>query len=165
MDKAPKHQDPEDPAPNSEELQQIEELLVSRDPDIFDNLPYEQKQAILEGVSITMMSSFSSGPIPDARSMKQYNESIPNGADRIMIMAEKQQQHRMEMEKMVATRQMSQSQKGQYFGFTISILVLALILYLSVNGHTSVAGILGSVTIVSLVAVFVTGKVVQNKKD
>ena len=40
-----------------------------------------------------------SGPIPPPDLLEKYNNIIPNGADRILAMAEQQQAHRQFMEK------------------------------------------------------------------
>lgn len=39
-----------------------------------------------------------SGPIPHPMLLKEFNDVIPNGADRIMAMAEKQSEHRINIE-------------------------------------------------------------------
>jgi uncharacterized membrane protein len=46
-----------------------------------------------------------SGYLPDPLSLSAYDELIPNGADRIMKMAEKQQEHRMKIESTAIGRQ------------------------------------------------------------
>lgn len=51
-------------------------------------------------VSILMKQSIShSGPLPMAEDMRHYNDIIPNGADRIMQLAEKEQTNRYSIPK------------------------------------------------------------------
>lgn len=39
-----------------------------------------------------------SGPLPPASELKRYNEACPNAAERIISLAEKEQQHRHDIE-------------------------------------------------------------------
>ena len=51
-------------------------------------------------IQASASSSFS-GPIPPPALLQKYNEIIPNGAERILAMAEKQSAHREYLEKRV----------------------------------------------------------------
>ena len=104
-----------------------------------------------------------SGPIPCPDDLAQYNNIIPNGAERIMMMAEKQQEHRISIEGKIVNSQQNQSRLGQVFGFVIAIffgLIAGILIY---NGHDIAGTVIGSVDLVALVAVFVTGKYTQKK--
>lgn len=126
-------------------------------------LPDEKKDAIIKALLIQKASSFS-GPIPPPEILKGYNEVLENGAERIIIMAEKQSEHRMQLENHAIKEQLKQSRRGQNFGFTMGIIGLALATILSLTGHETVAGIFGGTTIVGLTAVFVIGKRLQQKE-
>lgn len=105
-----------------------------------------------------------SGPLPAPRTLREYNEIIPNGAERIVTVFEKQSDHRMNLEKKVVGRQTFQSLLGQIFGFILAVVFLIAGFYLVIDGH-EVAGItIFSLDIVGLVAVFVIGKASQKKK-
>lgn len=147
-----------------EELQEIEEDLVSLNPEIFKGVPDKKKMEILQSFSIVSIQQRShSGPLPDAETLIKYDSVIPNGADRIMKMAEAQQSHRMSIENKVITSQSSQSKLGQIFGLIIGIVGIGSGTFLAVNGETTVGGIIAGGTVVSLVSVFVIGKTVQRK--
>ena len=74
----------------SVELVELENELITINPQIFQGLTPKKKGEILRSVSITMIQERShSGPLPDAETLIQYNSVIPDGADRIMRMAEK----------------------------------------------------------------------------
>src|ERR1035438_8495401 len=45
-----------------------------------------------------------SGPLPPPGILAQYNDVCPNGAERIIAMAEKQQEHSQELERSVVHR-------------------------------------------------------------
>lgn len=102
--------------------------------------------------------------MPDSESLIQYDSVIPNGADRIMKMAENQQVHRMSIEKKVIDSQSIQSLLGQVFGLIIGIVGIASGTFLAYSGESTVGGIIAGGTVVSLVSVFVIGRKKQSKK-
>ena len=53
----------------------------------------ERREIIAREISLTK-----SGPLPDPEDFKKYEEVLPGSANRIMEMAEKNQQHRMNLE-------------------------------------------------------------------
>lgn len=59
------------------------------------------------------------GPIPPAEQLERYNNVIPDGANRIMFMAENQAQHRMECERKVIDNDISNSRLGLILGFIL----------------------------------------------
>lgn len=103
------------------------------------------------------------GPIPPPEMLAAYNEVLPDGAERILKMAEKQSNHRMELEKTAITRQLNQSGRGQIFGFIIAVIAICISAWLAVQGFTVVASVIGGTTVVSLVGAFVYGKLHQRE--
>lgn len=147
-----------------EELQEIEEDLVSLNPEIFKGVPLKKKKEILQSISIVSIQHKShSGPLPDADTLIKYDSVIPDGADRIMKMAEVQQVHRMKMEDKVISSQSTQSKLGQIFGLIIGIVGIGSGTFLAAMGETTVGGIIAGGTVVSLVSVFVIGKNIQKE--
>lgn len=80
-----------------EELKELEQDLKSLNPKIFNGLSKDKKQELLHSFALTVYKSHS-GPLPDPESLVDYDKVIPNGADRLMKMAEKQQDHRISIE-------------------------------------------------------------------
>ncbi|MEZ5006959.1 MAG: DUF2335 domain-containing protein [Chitinophagales bacterium] len=127
-------------------------------------IPEEEKTKLYSAVvSIFKKESFS-GPLPPPRMLKEYNNVIENGAERIMVMAEKQGEHRRSLESHAVTEQLRQSRYGQIFGFIIALLLIGVSTVLGLSGQPVLAGVLGGSTLVSLVTVFVYGKVTQKKE-
>lgn len=148
------------------ELIELEQELISNNPQIFKGVSPEKKEEILRSFSVTLIQERShSGPLPDAETLIQYNSVIPNGADRIMKMAEKQQEHRMKIENSVILSQSKQSNLGQWFGFLIGIIGIGCGTFLAYSGKTTVGGIIAGGTVVSLVSVFVIGKRMQKSDN
>jgi uncharacterized membrane protein len=103
------------------------------------------------------------GPIPHPEILKGYDGVVKDGAERIFAMAEKQSNHRMQLERRVIEEELKQSRLGQLFGFIIGMLGLGLAVLLAMFGHETVASIFGTTTIIGLVTVFVLGKRAQQK--
>lgn len=122
--------------------------------------PQVLKHEVPEKDSKTLVhqSVFHRGPLPAPETLKKYDEIIPHGAERIMAMAEKQQEHRIEMEKIVISAQVRESNKGQYFAFTIGITGLFLGFICIILGQGVYGIIFIGGTLVSLVSIFIVGK-------
>jgi len=140
-------------------------------PPLNDQLPEELKvilrklnpkeQSTLKSIAF---GQFHSGPLPSPETLAKYNGIIPNGAERIMNMAEVQTNHRIEIEKVVVLNQVKQSGRGQIFGFIIALVGIGSSIFLAMNGFQIVATTLGGTTVIGLVTVFVYGKRTQKKE-
>lgn len=124
-----------------------EELTIA-----IKSLPPKSQQLILQAISV---SKSHSGPLPDSETIKIYNEVIPNGGDRLMSTVEKQVEHRITLENIGLKRSFNQSSTGQWIGFIIALFFGYLSYDLIVKGHELAGTIIGSIDLVSLVAVFV----------
>lgn len=152
---------------NKEEI--FQEIYTSH-PELFNDLPLEKAKVLFNVFSSGLITSFKyqekylqhQGPLPDPKTLKRYNDIIENGAERIMVMAEKQQVHRMGIEKRVINSETFQSLLGQIFAFVLAI-VFAIFGYSLVIKEFVEAGIaVFTVDIVGLASVFIIGK---SKKD
>lgn len=155
-----KNDDSTDEIENSE-IVEIREELEEINPHVFDGLDEIKRGEVLQTVSrmtLRVTQSHHSGPLPSAETIIKYDAVIPNGADRIMIMAEKQQDHRMAMEKKAISSQLNQSLVGQIFGFFLCLFALSLATYLGLNGHEAIGSVIGGTTILGLAGIFVLGK-------
>lgn len=71
------------------------------------------------------------GPIPPPSILRGYDEIIPDGAERIMTMAEDEQDHRHDLEK----RQVGLFERGQWFAFILGLVTIGCGTYLLATGH------------------------------
>lgn len=139
----------------------IEKDILESNPHIFEGITPKEKERI---ISIVAMSAKSHrGPLPDSQTLKEYNEIIPNGADRIMTVFEKQSSHRMEVEKQVIGGQVKQSQLGQIFALIIGLFTISCATYCIVSGFEWSGALLGGGGLTSLVIAFIRGKNYQQK--
>lgn len=105
-----------------------------------------------------------SGPIPPPEELAAYDKIIPNGADRILAMAERQSAHRIEIERSIVISQQSLASRGQIFGLVIAMFVVSLATYAAIAGQPLFGGALAGTTVVSLVSAFIYSKSAQNKE-
>jgi uncharacterized membrane protein len=117
----------------------------------------------LTQAQITTSVSFS-GPLPHPEFLARYNDVVPNGAERIMKMAEDQQGHRMSIEKTVIEGNVKSERRGQWMGLTVSVLVLCFGSFLAYSGHQITGGVFVTVDIIGLASVFVIGKRAQSQE-
>ena len=157
-----------DPKPEESLYPIIESGLSKINPKVFQGVNTSKKKEILEaftesvGIMLSIEKSHS-GPLPDPETLKEYGEIIPNGAERIMKMAESQSTHRIELEKLAITSQLSQSGRGQIFGFILGLSAVGGSITCILLGHEVGGSILGAGGITSLVSVFVLGRRSQSR--
>ena len=149
-------------------VQRLVDDIETSNPEIFKNIDNKEQlvQAVLTQISTIQIEreEHHEGPLPAPKTLREYNEIIPNGAERIMKAFENQSSHRISLEKKVVGRQTFQSLLGQLFGFLIALIILGLGVYLIERGY-EIAGItLFGIDMVGLVAIFVIGKKSQRNK-
>ncbi len=120
---------------------------------------------------VSIAQSEFSGPVPRPEDLKIYNEMIPNGAERFMIMAEKEQEYRhkvnqeiIEDEKKVLKREFISRILGQIFGFLALLFLIGLCWFAFEKGNPAEAQKIATWSIVSVVGLFITGKFLLNKR-
>ncbi|TNJ36830.1 DUF2335 domain-containing protein [Prosthecochloris vibrioformis] len=104
-----------------------------------------------------------SGPLPPPSILSQYDEIVPNGAERIMQMAEQQLQHRIEMEKRLVEEDTRQGARGQNYALIVSLVAFASAVILGVTGNETAATIIAGIDIIALATVFIVGKTMALK--
>jgi uncharacterized membrane protein len=141
------------------------EVLTKQNPQIFNGLDKKKRDQIVQAITVSFMQvqKSHSGPLPDAETLEHYARIIPNGAERVMVMAEKEQEFRHIYSDKVSYRQLNQISRGQIFGFSIAILGIGGGIFLSYEGKetTGLTTIISSMVL--LAGAFITGKV-QDKK-
>jgi len=107
---------------------------------------------------LSVFQRFHSGPLPDPEALAAYNSIIPNGADRIMQMAEKQLDHRIDLENIVAPSRESQSKRGQIFALIIALTFAGVGVFSIMKGYQIPATVAWGTTLVTIVSTFIHGK-------
>jgi uncharacterized membrane protein len=133
---------------------------------ILEQIPEPEREkvgGVIAALIIKQTTSSFRSPIPPPDILQGYNDIIPDGANRILVMTEEQSKHRIAIEKDVINAQMQESSRGQIIGFILGILGLVIATYLGINGHDWLAGTIATTTIISLVTIFVLGKKSQHE--
>ena len=95
---------------------------------------------------ISVRAQFS-GPLPAPETLRQYGEVMPGLDERIVSMAEREQGHRHDLDRSLV-RIFS---RGQWLGFALGLISLAVGAYLSMQGHEGfgIAAFVGSVAVIA----------------
>ena len=107
---------------------------------------------------ISMSSTFS-GPLPPPDILARYNEAIPGGAERIIVLAERQAEHRLALETRVVDADIKRANWGLGAGFVVALAFLLASYLLIDRGNAAAGVILGTVDLVGLVGAFIYGTV------
>lgn len=144
----------------SEEKQEILKEPVS-DIENVDNIEIEDEKQVkqVKRVVTEVMSEFS-GPMPPPSILKGYEEILPGAADRILSMAERQSEHRQQMEKEMIESESRDSLLGVLFAFALGIgcIIAAVVMVINVPEKAGAicAAILGTTGIGAIVTAFIT---------
>lgn len=130
----------------------VEKVLASIDPD---------KRNVIVSAMVEMRQTFS-GPLPRPADFKAYKEVLSNAPERILLMAEKQQQHRIDSEERIIKADIRESIFGQVFAVLLVVLFLAAAVYLGINGHDWLAGIVATLS-ATISAIFYLKSTPSNK--
>jgi uncharacterized membrane protein len=139
----------------------IDAIILKAEPSGFGKIPETFKpevRSIVRRILATVTLTQYSGPLPQSDEIKKYEEVIPGAGNRIIKMAEKQSDHRMNIEKWVIVCQQVQGFSGQICGLVIAIAFLYGAVHVADHGNPVLGGVLGGTTLVALVTIFVLGK-------
>jgi len=136
---------------------EVERGLNEINPNQLKSLSKVQRREVLTTISLMQLRTHS-GPLPQPETFEGYERILPGCAERILVMAEKQQNHRMGLEKMHLGEQLFQSKLGQIFGLLIAAICIGTGAFLVMNSYEVAGSILFGTTLLGLVTVFVIGK-------
>ena len=116
--------------------------------------------------NITVQKSYTeiSGPIPPPQILQQYNSIVPNAAERIVRMAEKQSDHRMDLERKVVNSDVVKSYAGMIFAAIIALYGLYIAKEISINGNPWAAGIIAALDLGGLISISIYNVLIQKKE-
>lgn len=102
--------------------------------------------------------SFSSGPIPPPEILKGYEQTLPGAADRIIAMAEKETNHRHDMEKSTSDKEFREARTGQVLGFLIGCLIIIAGVVMAILGKPWTGAAIVGGAVIGLVIAFIIGR-------
>ena len=95
------------------------------------------------------------GPLPPPRDLRDYEQVVEGAAERILQMAEREQQVGHELGIAAATTRAFAVRRGQIVGLVSVMSALTAAVWLGHQGHGIAAGAVGTTTVVGLATAFV----------
>lgn len=138
-----------------EEISKLENELEEVVPEIFDNLDEDERREVTR--EIFARSESFSGPLPPPNILKDYDDLIPNGAERIFKMVENQSNHRQSLESTVVKSNSRDSLLGIISAFAICIVTIIAGVFCIISNHPIAGTILSGTGLVSIVGTFIYG--------
>ena len=100
-----------------------------------------------------------SGPLPPPGALAQFNDIIPDGAQRIMKMVESEQEHRIKSEELILQATIKDTKRGSFIGGGLALCAISGAIYTAVIGaHPSVSIALVSLPVLTIVTVLIRNK-------
>lgn len=143
---------------NSNKKHKQNKLSETQIIDLIESQPSEIQEEIAENILARQVQSVNySGPIPHPSLLKEFNEVIPDGANRIMVMAETQAEHRQKLESKMIEANNRDSLLGVIFAGSIGLLAVGGSIFL-IAIDKSIAGLAVMFSaLTTLVAVYFKG--------
>ncbi|MFB3919234.1 MAG: DUF2335 domain-containing protein [Candidatus Velamenicoccus archaeovorus] len=143
--------------PEEKNKPQIDKEITPNSP-----APEIQEDNQSEGRLVQFTKGYSfSGPIPPPQILSQYEQILPGAAGRILGMAEKQSNHRQNMEKRIIYSETFQGTLGMVFAFVIALVAIAGGVFLIFSGRP----IEGLISLLTPLAIIVASFLNRPKKD
>lgn len=114
----------------------------------------KSKQQAQNSSVVAVQQATYSGPIPPPAAMEQYERIVPGAANRILAMAEREQEARHEF--MASERRLRH--RGQWIGALLVLLLIGASVYFAYVGLAVLAGTVMGVTLLGVATIFVLGK-------
>jgi uncharacterized membrane protein len=117
--------------------------------------PVKNSEPQPEQNNTTVVAAQWQGPLPPPSTLQAFDNVIKDGAERIFRMAEQEQAHRHAFENSALESDVKSQARGQWFGFSISVLSIAGASITGAMGvHWSVPVALVGVPLASIVKAF-----------
>lgn len=153
---------------NNQELNKRKREKTELNPEEINNalndLEPEKRDLITKAIISIFERKTFSGPLPAPEDFAAYKNVVPDAPERILAMAEKQQQHRIETEQKIVDSNIKSSLLGQWLAAIMAIICLLCCVYLGIHGHDVLAGSIVAI-IVSVVTIFALRKRSDQKKE
>ena len=112
--------------------------------EILDRLPDDVRVSVIEAASFR-------GPLPPPTMFSAYEHVLPGSADRILRMAEREQEHRINWENIALPAGIHDMKRTHWITFIVSMSAIVAAVILGMNDVPIVAGLLGSSGLVGAV--------------
>lgn len=104
---------------------------------------------------VTVAHQQYSGPLPQPADLEKYDMIVPGAAERILQMAEKEQEKRHKSEAVKVDTAAKLSLRGQWIGLFLALLFAAISVYLATKGFEKLAAAFSAPLIIGVCSIFV----------
>lgn len=105
-----------------------------------------------------------SGPLPPPAALEHFNVIIPNGAERIMSMIEREQAHRIEYEDDTLNAMQSDAKRGHWIGGVVCILAVGGAIFTTyIGAHPTISIALVGVPVLGMIKAFMPNRSQSSK--
>jgi uncharacterized membrane protein len=111
-----------------------------------------------EDVQIIQQLRHFSGPLPSPENLLHYDKVTPGAAKRIIKMAEKNQENRLHINRIMAESDVKKSLRGQIFGFVIAAIAFTVATICAFLNQKEIGIASIGFSLVSIVSTFVLGR-------
>ena len=101
-----------------------------------------------------LQTEITSGPLPHPELLKRYDEIIPNGAERIMAMTEKEQDRRLSRQEMSLKSSIRSRDRGQFMAFILALIILGIFVLMVFTGNSTSAYVIIGTGCLSVIGLF-----------
>lgn len=105
-----------------------------------------------------------SGPLPHPEILAKYDAIVPGAAAQIIQMAQKQSDHRMDLERKVIEGELRRAAQGLACAFIMGLAILAGGVWSILRGHDTAGASLVVTGIAAVVSAFLVGTVQRRKE-
>jgi len=141
------------------EVTEVATLEAEIDRQIGDLVPQKAREEVVRRVSTTLTAEFFSGPIAHPRHLREYENILPGAADRIISMAEKQNNHGIDVNNKMLAAEIADRRLGMILGACsfAGLVICALISALYTKGAV-VPGFFLTAAAIGAVSTFINGR-------
>lgn len=158
MSKTPaKHPQPaKDNTPDASEPRTLEEEL---DRQIGEIVPQSIRAQVVARVTTIIASEYFAGPIAHPRHLREYEETCPGSADRIIKMAEDRNNHIMQMERAVFDEEAADQRRGMNYGAVLfAILIFSALITALMGLPIAVTALFLGTAAIGGIGLFIKGR-------
>lgn len=115
-------------------------------------IPREKRTEVITQLTDILIHEAYSGPVPHPSHLREYEEILPGSAERILLMAERAQNHNQEMERTIVNTSSQISWWAMWLGFISLTSLIGAAVFFGIYGNNALvysflgAGFLGGAT-------------------
>ncbi|MBN2631532.1 MAG: DUF2335 domain-containing protein [Rhodobacteraceae bacterium] len=146
--------------PSTTPVDSLQEKLQSQ---VGELLPAGSRDEILRRITTVIYGEKFSGPIAHPKHLREYESVQPGSADRIITMAENQQNHQISMDRLVVEKEYGDRRLGMLIGAALFALLICCAFASALLGNNIVAGLFLTTAAIGGVSLFVNGRKDRDK--